>query len=69
MPISLLLSAGYWVTDYAHGFVYSNGQFSDVDYPGAISTQAFGVNASGIVSGTYLDAGFESHGFIATPVK
>src|SRR4051812_29523975 len=34
-----------------------------IDFPGATSTDASGINASGVVVGTYTDAGNAIHGF------
>jgi len=53
--------------DY-HGFVYSGGTFTTLDVPGARSTEATSINASGQVTGHYWGDGSDRHGFIATPV-
>lgn len=37
--------------------------FVTIDYPGATSTQTFGINARGDVVGTYLDVAGKRHGF------
>ena len=50
------------------GFVRdAHGTFSFVDDPAGVSTQAYGVNTSGQVSGTYRDSANLSHGFVFTP--
>jgi hypothetical protein len=47
----------------AHGFLLSRGVFSSIDVPGAILTNAFGINERGEIVGVYEDAaGF--HGFV-----
>jgi probable HAF family extracellular repeat protein len=38
--------------------------FSTIDFPGAISTQASGINAQGEIVGTYTDSGGRVHGFL-----
>jgi probable HAF family extracellular repeat protein len=38
-------------------------QFKSIDFPGAASTQAFGINERGEVVGAYTDTGGNSHGF------
>jgi probable HAF family extracellular repeat protein len=55
-------------TSYIQAFVYSQGQFTDISYPGSSLTLPFGINDSGVISGTYYD-GNTYHGFIATPVS
>jgi hypothetical protein len=37
-----------------HGFVWQNGTFKTVDYPGATDTHLNGINNRGVVIGTYL---------------
>ncbi len=50
-----------------HGFLYRGGSYFSVDVPGALRTDAYGVNDSGQIVGSYVDANFIGHGFIATP--
>jgi uncharacterized membrane protein len=53
--------------DYGHGFVYANGRFTNVDFPGAAhgeQTLARGISAAGRVVGTYLDRAYVTHGFM-----
>ncbi len=48
-----------------HGFKrYSNGSFLDIDYPGAVETDARGINDSGVIVGTYIDKSQAQHGFV-----
>jgi probable HAF family extracellular repeat protein len=48
----------YTDPDNTHGFIYKNGVFTTVDFPGADSTEAKGINDSGDVVGIYsLPAG------------
>jgi hypothetical protein len=54
--------------DTVQGFVYSQGQFTDLNFPGSTQTQLIGINAQGVLSGTYYDASGVNHGFTATPV-
>src|SRR5258708_648652 len=46
-----------------HGFVLSNGVFTDVDVPGAVYTSVNGINASGELSGIYVDEVGQTHGY------
>lgn len=48
-----------------HGFA-DNGGFNAVDFPGAIGTQAIGVNDAGSIVGDYFDAGSAEHGFVSS---
>jgi len=48
-----------------HGFVLStDGTFRTIDYPGATSTLAFGMNSRGDILGTYTLADNVSHNFV-----
>src|SRR5262249_41868010 len=45
-----------------HGFVLRGGEYTQIDVPGATSTSLNGINASGWLAGTYVDAG-QMHAF------
>jgi probable HAF family extracellular repeat protein len=47
-----------------HGFLYSNGSFTPLDVPGAVSTQAWEINDAGHIVGHYRDTAGVSHGFV-----
>jgi probable HAF family extracellular repeat protein len=47
-----------------HGFVYRDGEYTAVDFPGSIDTVAFGINDWGTFVGTYDEF---SRGFVAVP--
>ena len=50
-----------------HGFVWRKGTFTTIDHPDAaapLGTSAIGVNDSGEVVGTYVDALGDRHGFM-----
>ena len=46
-----------------HGFLYSGGTYTTLDYPLSISTYANGINDLGQIVGTYVDAS-DKHGFL-----
>jgi len=47
------------------GFVYSGGNFTFFSYPGADATDPFGINDSGLISGTaYFDGNIVAVGFL-----
>src|SRR5262249_52852367 len=48
----------------AHGFVLSDGAFTQVDVPGASATILTGINARGHTTGIYFDSQGIPHGFI-----
>lgn len=51
--------------DEEHGFLRSaHGKFKQIDYPGSLQTEAFGINAAGDIVGRYLDAHGVNHGFL-----
>jgi len=46
-----------------HGFLYQNGVYTNIDYPGAGVTSPTAINNSGVVGGITADA-TGSHGFL-----
>ena len=48
------------------GFVWTNGKFVGIDYPGADETAVKGINDAGIIVGTYR-AGIQTRGFVGVP--
>jgi hypothetical protein len=56
----------YRVTGSAtdHGFLLSEGVFTTIDVPGAISTNANGINGRGEIVGIYIDNNNVQHGFL-----
>ncbi len=68
--LSRLLGHPYpYSTEYGHGFVYANGRFTHVDFPGAAhgeQTMTSAIDAAGQVVGTYLDRNYRTHGFMLT---
>lgn len=63
---SFAFCGAFFVNGVSHGFVFQNGTASAIDFPGASSTIAYGINNAGTVVGTYTDAN-GTHGFMATP--
>ena len=57
------LNCGGNLSPSNHAFKYSEGQYTTVDYPGALSTEAFAINDSGDIVGYYLD-NRGLHGFL-----
>lgn len=53
-----------------HGFLFSEGQYTSIDFPGGNVFQTFatGINDWGEIVGYYLD-GKGQHGFLATPIR
>jgi probable HAF family extracellular repeat protein len=47
-----------------HGFLYSGGIYTVLDFPGATATQPSGINASGQITGFYGDSSGVTHGFV-----
>jgi probable HAF family extracellular repeat protein len=46
-----------------YGFLYSEGVFSTIDYPGSTYTSAFDISNSGEIVGIYYDSSGLSHGY------
>ena len=53
-------------TGATHGFLFSNGQYSSIDFPGAVATEARGINnkINFDIVGDYTDAHGVTHGFL-----
>ena len=51
----------------AQGFLYSGGNFTIYNFPGANATALVGINHAGVLLGTYIDVAGNYHGFLATP--
>jgi uncharacterized membrane protein len=47
-----------------HGFVYSSGVVTTIDFPGSTGTAAYGINARRQVVGGYFDAQGALHGYL-----
>jgi len=63
------------VADVRHGYLFSNGNFTQIDAPGASmaksgaplsGTDVHGINASGVIVGSYQDSAGIVHGFVAS---
>ena len=50
-----------------NGFLYGGGTFSKIAFPGAVATEAVGINDEGDIVGLYQDSVGNLHGFLATP--
>lgn len=49
----------------ARGYVYSNGTYTPVDYPGiAAGTTPYGINNAGQIVGMYIDSNSYRNGFL-----
>ena len=62
-------SSGRYAHEDGHGFVYAQGRFTNVDFPGAAhgeQTAANAINAAGQLAGTYFDRNYVAHGFLLT---
>lgn len=49
---------------FSSSFLEINGVFTAINFPGAVETQASGINSSGEIVGLYTDAAGNAHGFI-----
>jgi hypothetical protein len=47
-----------------HGFWHNSSGIFGLDFPGAVQTEALGVNASGAIVGTWFDNAGSAHGFL-----
>jgi hypothetical protein len=53
------------VAGAGHGFLDRAGRFTQVNFPGAASTDADGINHEGVIVGDFFDNAGVEHGFIA----
>ena len=63
--------AGWCVapTGLTIAFTYTNGAFTTISPPGAVSTEANGINDKGVVVGSYVDSAGLTHGFVLNGKK
>ena len=47
-----------------HGFLLSEGEFTTIDFPGALETEAYKINPRGQILGSYVDPEGRSHLFL-----
>src|SRR5947208_13054762 len=59
--VSVLAMMAIWT---ARTNAVSPGTFTTIDYPGAVFTQALGINPRGDIVGSYVDSGNVEHGFL-----
>ena len=52
------------MVNQAHGFIFSSGNFTTYDAPGATWTVISGINNTGAVVGKYVDAVGTTHGYL-----
>ena len=52
-----------------HGFLLRNGEFTIIDFPGAVSTRAWALNNYGVIIGDFTDDSGNVHAFKAVPDK
>ncbi len=48
----------------SRGYLYTDGAFTNVDFPGAVSTMAVGINNLGTIVGQWMDQNSNTHGFL-----
>jgi uncharacterized membrane protein len=51
------------------GFIFAQGNYTSISYPGATNTFASGINNSGHVVGQFLDQQNNLHGFVSSPAR
>lgn len=51
----------------AHSFLLNKATFTSFDRPGAVFSDAAGINPSGVIVGIYVDSAGNVHGYIRTP--
>ena len=48
----------------AHGFLWDDGSFTKIDFPGATFTTGNGINKRGQIAGTFIDDCDIGHGYL-----
>lgn len=67
-PYSVADNAGECGPGNSRGYVFRDGKFVAIDFPGATLTFPGGINNYGTIVGLYIDQAGVSHGFKAIPV-
>src|SRR5258708_12489685 len=60
----ILISALGFLLGAASNLLADGGAFTAIDFPGATSTQAWGINSSGDIAGFYVSADKATHAFL-----
>ena len=60
----ILISALGFLLGAASNLLADGGAFTAIDFPGATSTQAWGINPGGDIIGFYVSADKATHGFL-----
>ena len=63
-PGKVIVGANRTADGAVHGWMFTKGAFTTIDYPGAVASLAAGINGRGDVTGWYMDADGAHHGFI-----
>lgn len=53
--------------EQVRGFLYTGGEFISIEVPDSTGTNAYGINDSGLIVGTYYDKNSITHGFLMRP--
>jgi uncharacterized membrane protein len=64
-PRACLVALGFALSA-ASNLLAGDPTFTQIDFPGAASTQAWGINANGDIVGGYVSADNSTHGFLRT---
>ena len=62
---------GYYYSDNSgdfSGFLWQNGEFTTLNFPGAVSTGITSINDQGDLAGYYVDSNGNFNGFVAYAV-
>ena len=51
----------------SHDYLYRGGEFTALDFPGAVATKMFAINSDRIIVGTYIEEDGTAHGFKSMP--
>lgn len=51
------------------GFIFTQGHYTSISYPGSTNTFASGINNNGQVVGEFLDQQNDLHGFVSSPAR
>ena len=67
----LIVGQEYTATEYAnelgHGFLSIGPHFTQLNYPGAMETTAWGINLAGQMVGNWYDSNYDAHGWLIRP--
>ncbi len=62
-----IIVGSYGKDNLPHGFILNGGEYTPFDFPGAMASMPYGINAAGVIVGVYLSSDMAVHGYVRIP--